>query len=191
MFFFFAISSLLHVFSSLHNVKMPESRELGGKVGRPCHNTTTNKKVLSLTHWDIISTSKPSQTDFFQISVQCWQERDWKQDASHMITDTTVQFSTQIQRLNTVSSTHARTHVHTHACTHNLRSLPHNLQRSSKMKATRCYAWRSSSGNKTVDQTNKTTTSLSFVVLYLTVSLHPESGGREWVLKQSVIKAVS
>lgn len=151
----------------------------------------TKRSSPSRRDWDIISTSKPSQTDFFQISVQCWQERDWKQDASCTITDTTVEFSTHIQRLNTVSSTHARTYTLMHARTTNLRSLPRNLQRSSKMKATRCYAWRSSSGNKTVDQTNRTTTGLSFVVLYLTVSLHPESGGREWVLKQSVIKAVS
>lgn len=77
------------------------------------------------------------------------------------------------------------------ARTTNLRYLPHNLQWSSEMKATRCHAWPSSSGNKTVDQTKKTTTGLSFAVLYLTVPLHPESVGDWGVLKQSVIKAVS
>lgn len=112
----------------------------------------------------------------FSTLASSWQEREWKQDASCTIRHTAVQFSTQMQRSNTVSSTLARSHSCTQVA--NGRCLPHNLRCRSTAKATRCYAWRPSNGNKTADPTNERHSGLSFAVLYLTVSLRPQSGGR-------------
>lgn len=133
--------------------------------------------------WDIMPTSKPSQTDFYHISVQSWQEREWKQDSSCTVPHTTVQFNTQIQRSNTRLSALARTH----SCTH-IAMASGSLTTSGavlKWKATRCYAWRSPNGNTTVDLWI-----WSFTCCFVSYNVTSSTEWREG-LKQSVIKAVS